>query len=263
MPMLNKTPAAVDVNKKFDSKMLLVGDPGTGKTHFYCTYVGGPIHIYNFDTNTPQTLEKHLKNRNERNEITIDDCTRIDFNKVWNLVQKDQKAGLFEELAKQNGLVAFDSLTALDVECVDYVARINSITNSTIGQKYDGKKGMNQAHWGQHKQWLMRLISETFTFPCAVIYTSHIGEIKTDEGELISRCLSITGGIKSTLAGQFSEVYLFTRVKNDVFLRMSEYQKLTAITRMFSPNKPLKNITLQAIADAYVKGKTSLAAWER
>jgi len=142
-PSFNKT-KLTERKRIFDLKFLLTGNSGSGKTHFTATYTKGPLHYYMFDKGGEKTIEKISKNRTD---ITLDNFSHDDmlFSDFWRTFQEDEKAGLFEWLKEQSGMLVLDSLTNANKKAIHEIEKKSGITPSGIGKKIDMKLGMAPA----------------------------------------------------------------------------------------------------------------------
>mgnify|MGYP001563702530 CR=1 FL=1 len=247
---MSKQPLITNQNK-FDLKILLVGNSGAGKTHFTGTYTKGPIHYYMFDYGGEKTLAKLNQNRPECSPITIDiiNPRRDDYSKFWTMLQKDERAGMFDEFASKNGLIVLpDSLTALDSMILASVAKNNSRDLTS------DKNGMRIQDWGQVIAWVKSLINVINSLPCAVVTTAHLVTETDKEGNVVNRYPSVTGQYKSSIGKDFDEVYYLTTKQKSRMISMGNYDNFQAKSRVFSALK-LSDPTMDIIADAYINNK--------
>jgi len=235
---------------KFDLKFLLVGDSGSGKTHLCATYTAGPVHFYMLDPGGEKTLYKLNKSRPDGAPLTWDELPErtTTWQAFWRTFQKDEKDGLFKELADKNGVVVIDSLSAASDMVVRDVAALNN-------RKLDSQQApMRIQDWGQASQWLKTLISVANDLPCAVIITAHL-YVEKDQtsGDIVARYPMVTGAMRSTLGRFFDEVYLLAPVGSNFNIYFKEFQKFNAKSRHFATRSG-KNLTLDQIAEAYKSG---------
>ena len=249
---MTKTPLTF-TNNKFDLKMLVCGNSGSGKTYFSATY-NGPIHYYMLDKGGEKTLKRFLLSRDH--PITIDDFSKESdkFSAFWKQLQKDEKDGFFNEMAEKEGLIVVDSLTSANMKAISEIAKLSSLPDQKIGRKYDPKAGLKMGHWGQLLNWNMTLISALQELPCAVLVTVHLHIVLGEENEVVARYPSVNGQFRQLLGKDFDEVYLIESVGSSRILYMQEKNKFEAKTREFTAGR-YKNISLNNIYEAYVNGE--------
>ncbi len=250
---MNKTPLISPETNKFDLKILLVGNSGGGKTHLCGTYTKGPIHFYMFDYGGEKTLHKLNKDRPTHSPITVDHIDKREkYDKFWTTVQKDERAGFFDYMAEQNGIVVLpDSITGVDAMIATTVAAKN---NRDLLADPSKKLGMRIQDWGQISTWLKMLVNVVNSLPCAVISTAHLYSETDKDGAVINRYPAITGQYRSKLGVDFDEVYYLTERTKKRMLYMTNYDKFQAKSRVFSANS-IENPTLDMIADAYINNQ--------
>ncbi|MDY6893930.1 MAG: AAA family ATPase [Thermotogota bacterium] len=242
--------------RKFDLKFLLTGNSGSGKTHFTASYDLGPIHYYMFDKGGEKTIEKIMGNRND---ITIDNFSpnSIMFSDFWKQFQEDEKAGLFDWLAENKGLLVIDSLTNANQKAIKEIEKKSNVTPSGIGKAIDMKKGMAPAHWGQLLQWMTTLTSSCQELPCAVAITVHLHVLMNKDQEVVARYPMVNGQFRQILAADFDEAYLLTSKGNKRQIYFTEKLSFEAKSRVFDMDK-IENITMTELVQAYLDGKTSI-----
>lgn len=247
-----KTPLSFE-NRKFDLKIMLSGVPGSGKTHFCGTYTKGPVHFYVFDKGGEKTLEKIVKENKESN-LTIDKLAADSdtFSNIWKLIQKDGRKGFFEEMASQNGLVIFDSLTNLNKKAIEEIKKKADIPIEDIGEKADPKKGMKLHHWGQLFNWMQTFVNMVQGLPCAIIVTSHIRNIMDNEMKLIAREPYVNGQFKDMVLVDFDESYVIEYRGGAQRIYLNERERFPAKTRVFTEPK-FKDCTMDMIYEAYLQ----------
>lgn len=244
----------VNKKRKFDLKFLLTGNSGSGKTHFTATYSSGPIHYYMFDKGGEKTIEKIAS---KRTDITLDNFSsnKQTFSEFWQQFQQDEKDGLFDWLAENNGLLVLDSLTNANLKAIVEIAKKAGVTPSGIGKKLDMKKGMAPPHWGQLLNWMTTLVSTLQELPCAIAVTVHLHTLMNSNQEVVGRYPAVNGQFRQLLACDFDEAYLLTTqgTKRQIFF--TEKLSFEAKSRVFSMPK-VQDITLDQLAKAYLAGKT-------
>ena len=252
-PAFNKTKLS-ERKRIFDLKFLLTGNSGSGKTHFTATYTKGPIHYYMFDKGGEKTIEKISKNRQD---ITIDNFSSSDvlFSDFWHQFQEDEKAGFFNHLNENSGLLVLDSLTNANLKAIYEIAKKAGVTPSGIGKKIDMKLGMAPPHWGQLLNWMTTLVTSLQELPCAVAVTVHLHTLMNSQQEVVARYPSVNGQFRQTLATDFDEAYLLTVQGTKRQIYFTEKLSFEAKSRVFDMPK-VEGITMDQLAAAYIAGKT-------
>jgi len=242
--------------RKFDLKFLLVGNSGSGKTHFTATYEKGPIHYYMMDKGGEKTVEKLMKNRQD---ITIDNFSAndINFSDFWKQFQADGESGFFEYLAENDGLLVLDSLTNANQKAIQEICRKSGITPSGIGKKLDMKLGMAPPHWGQLLNWMNTLVTSLQELPCAVAVTVHLHILMNSNQEVVARYPAVNGQFRQLLGADFDEVYLLTTKGAKRKLFFTEKLGFEAKTRSFDM-AVANDVTLEQLAQAYLTKKTTI-----
>jgi len=241
-----------DIKPKFDLKFLLIGRPGTGKTHFTATYTKGPVHYYMFDPGGEKTVRKCAKELNQPlGRYTIDfmqDPAKITYDDFWKRLQKDERDGFFNQMAEQQGLVVFDSLTKISQLILLDVARKNGRTLTATD------KPMRIQDWGMVTSWQRTLISVIDVLPCAVAVTCHYITETNEDGAVIGEFPSIIGGLRYTLDNNFDEVYRLESVGKNYKFNFRGSSLFGAKSRVISESF-LNNITMDDLYAWYVEGK--------
>jgi hypothetical protein len=240
--------------KVFNLKFLLTGNSGSGKTHFTATYTKGPLHYYMFDRGGEKTVQKLSK---DRKDITLDNFSSSDllFSDFWKQFQEDEKAGMFDWIKENSGLLILDSLTNANRKAIDEITKKAGVTPAGIGKKIDMKLGMAPAHWGQLLNWMQTLISSLQELPCAVAVTVHLHVLMNSNQEVVARYPAVNGQFRQLLAADFDEAYLLTTqgTKRQIFF--TEKLSFEAKSRVFDMPK-VEGITMDDLATAYLAGKT-------
>jgi hypothetical protein len=252
MTKLSDKQALSEQPSKFDLKFLLVGDSGSGKTHLCGTYTRGPLHFYMLDPGGEKTLYKLNKNRAADNQITMDLLPerQTTWATFWRTIQRDEKDGLFDELAEKNGLVVLpDSLSAAS----DMVLRdVASQNNRTLDSQ---SAPLRIQDWGQATQWIKTLISVFNDLPCAAVMTAHLYVEKDQStGDVIARYPMVTGAMRTTIGRFFDEVYLLAPMGKSYQVYFKEFKQFNSKSRHFEA-RSVKNITMDTLAEAYMTGK--------
>ena len=243
--------------RKFDLKFLLTGNSGSGKTHFTATYTSGPLHYYMFDRGGEKTIEKIASNRNDITLDNFSDSSQL-FSDFWKQYQEDEKAGMFDWLAENSGLLVLDSLTNANLKAITEIAKKAGVTPSGIGKRIDMKLGMAPPHWGQLLNWMTTLVASLQELPCAVAVTVHLHTIMNKDQEVVGRYPAVNGQFRQLLACDFDEAYLLTTQGSKRQIFFTEKLSFEAKSRVFSMPK-VEGITLDQLAKAYLAGKTIIA----
>lgn len=250
----NKTPVT-NTHNIFDLKILLEGDSGSGKTHLCGTYTLGPIHFYMFDKGGIVTVKKLMKNRPASSPVTYDDFSskEMTFSKCWDIVIKDEKEGLFDYLAENNGIVIVDSITSANVKAVREIAKLDNRTPPLPGKVVMPKKKFDFVHWTQLESWITGLIEGMQETPCASICTVHLSEHTNDDGAVIARRPAVNGKLQNLISINYDEVYNVVETNGKYVTHFKDFKMVKAGTRAFSCKK-IENLNLTTLAKAYLKG---------
>ncbi len=236
----------------FDLTFLLVGNSGSGKTDFISKYTKGPVHFYMADKGGEKTIIKNL-GKSKRTNISIDIMSgnEFKFSDFWSKFQEDEKIGKFEYLAKNNGILCVDSLTALNAKGIKEILTKDNKLPSGIGRKIDHQKGMNVAHWGQLLNWMQTFVSTLQDLPCAVAITVHLHVLMNKNQEVVARYPSVNGQWRQLLPVDFDECYLLEFKQSTQTIHFKERNKFEAKSRSFSMDKK-KNPNLDKLVTAYL-----------
>ena len=243
-----KTPLTI-TDKVFDLKFCLVGNSGSGKTHFCGAYNGGPIHFYMCDPGGEKTLFR-FKEKIAKGLMTIDrfSLRNNTYTDIWKTIQRDAKDGFFEEMAEKKGLIVLpDSMTTLAMMALTNVAK-----NHGRDLK-DVKNAMRIQDWGVLGQWLKELVAVINDMPCAVAATAHLHTDVVSDGAVLERVPSLPGAIRYSIGLFFDEVYLLETRGDKRTIHFKESNKFQAKSRVFN-EKSAKNIDMNDVAEAYLNG---------
>ena len=244
-------------DRKFNLKMLFVGNSGSGKTDFAASYTAGPTHFYMFDKGGEKTIEKKLNQRKgSSHDISVDIFSSNDhtFSDFWHQYEQDGKDGFFDEMASQNGLVVFDSTTALNMKALTEVKALNSVGKISIGKPLNLKNSMNQPYWGQLLSWISTFMSSVQELPCAVIVTAHLHILMNSNQEVVARYPYVNGQFRQLLPVDFDECYLMESRGSTYKIHFKETNKFEAKSRVFSM-KSSSGKSLDDLAKAYINKK--------
>ena len=259
-PNLLKTPfSAISKRDKFDLKIMLAGGTGSGKTHLCGTYTRGPIHFYMIDKGGEVTLRKLVKDRPEGSPMTVDRLSDSSINllDIWTKIQQDEKDGLFDYLAENNGIAIFDSVTNMAIKGKKEIAKTCGVTPPTIGKRTDKKYKFSFHHWDQIESWLSTVVGMIQDLPCAAIATIHLMTMTDKEGAVICRKPLLQGSMRDKIDIDFTEVYLCDTKKGKHQIYMQKKGKFDAKSKAFSCYR-LENITMDYLADSYLNGVVEL-----
>lgn len=244
-------------NKKFDLKFFLVGNSGSGKTHFCGTYTKGPIHFYMLDRGGEKSLYKLIDKRDKSlPPITIDVISNRTnkYSDFWKILQNDAKDGFFDHMAEQNGLVVLpDSLTTANIMAKKEIASIAEVDLLEIGVERNMRKVMSPPLWGQLLGWMQELIGTTQELPCATATTVHLFTEFDKDGAILKRVPAVNGQFRQLVGINFDEIYLLEVKGAKYNLYFKDHSYFEAKSRVFT-GKKLTSPTMDIIHDAYLSG---------
>lgn len=239
----------------FNLTFLLVGNSGAGKTDFVSKYTKGPVHFYMADKGGEKTISKIIRKTGQTNiSVDVMSDNSFKFSDFWNKFQEDEKAGKFNYLAENNGILCVDSLTAMNQKGIKEILQKDSKTPSGIGKKIDNKLGMDMAHWGQLLNWMQTFIAALQDLPCAVVITVHLHVLMNKNQEVIARYPSVNGQWRQLLPVDFDECYLLEFKGAEQVLYFKERNKFEAKSRSFSMDKK-KDPKMDDLVTAYLAKK--------
>ena len=177
------------------------------------------------------------------------------FSDFWKTFQEDEKAGFFEYLKENSGMLVLDSLTNANQRAIMEISKKANITPAGIGKPIDMKKGMAPPHWGQLLNWMTTMVTALQELPCAVAVTVHLHTLMNSEQEVVARYPSVNGQFRQTLATDFDEAYLLTTQGAKRQIYFTEKLSFEAKSRVFDMPK-VEGITMDQLVTAYLAGKT-------
>jgi len=244
-------------NKKFNLNFFLVGNSGSGKTHLAGTYSLGPTHFYMFDKGGENTLDKLIQKKTSKLSLDLLSSDDLSFSDIWTSLQKDQRDGFFDQMAEENGLIVFDSLTSVNQKAIKEIMYLNKRTGNKIGKPGDDKKNMRIQDWGQLLQWMTQFVGIIQELPCATITTVHLHTLTDKDNAVVARYPSVNGQFRQIVGVNYDETYLLEVRGENHILHFKERFKFEAKSRVFA-SKEVRNYTMDDLANAYMKGITDL-----
>jgi len=217
----------------FNLNFLFVGSSGTGKTDFAARYTKGPVHFYMFDKGGTSTIKKISQEKKTQN-ISLDlfNHSSIKFSEFWDNFQQDERDGLFDQLAEQNGILIIDSITKLNI-----IAKREISLKSLKGLPMIGKKGKAAkwtfAEWEELRGWMQTFMNCIQDLPCATVTTVHLVNETDASGAVIGKSLTLNGAFREAIKIDFDEMYLFERKGNNFSVCMQNKANFTARSNSF------------------------------
>jgi hypothetical protein len=182
----------------FDLKMLIYGEPKTGKSHFCGTYTKGPVYVYTFDEGGAKTYRKMPHS----DKIMVAQYMEPDRNKAasWKDFIKDLqqagKDGFFEQAQADNALVVFESTTTM----ADAIMRLVIYKNhKSIFDADSIPHQATQPQWGSGVRIMQEFINTVTTLPCAVAVTAHT---RTEKDEVSGKLIGFPTTVGKTYGPQ-------------------------------------------------------------
>lgn len=179
MPSLSEHPSASV------TKLLLVGDSGTGKTGSLASLAEAGYNLRILDFDNGLDILRHLCSPEALAKIEYETCTDIYSSKSGKPVVTKAEAwaramklldSWHEGVVKWSAddILVIDSLTLLGRAVMNYVMYLNG----KIGQRPQIQ------HWGEAMDLLESLLAQLYSdaVKCNVIITSHISYVESDDG---------------------------------------------------------------------------------
>ena len=211
-------------------RILILGEPGDGKSWFACTG-RKPILMYVFDGR-----ENSISGKVDITVKTLNDADDLQPT-AWATLESDVNTLVY--LSKQNKLgfktIVLDPLTYLLEAARNQMMKdiANTSRSGKIGiETYKISQGWDSINFIQ--AMVMRLLDKLFSLDCDIIMTAHVGKEKAKD--YTEKNPTFTGRI--TITPQNMQI-LFARF-NDRFLMKPEYKVLTKSDYSFSAVTSLK-----------------------
>lgn len=173
-----------------NTKIMLLGDYGAGKSHFASTFPG-PIYVFDFDG--------HIMGYRHRDDVYYDQFQLsylgwVKFEKVLLQVKKATEAGEY-------ATIVVDSMTSMTDIAMERALQL------------DPKRGPDEGPmWNVHYQIVKNLMEaklhKILSFDCNVIFNGH-WKLQYDQktGAIIGADPMLTGQLAVKIPGYFDEVY--------------------------------------------------------
>lgn len=202
------------------SKLLILGDPGEGKTVFSCSFPG-PILLLDFDGKADSAAMFYKQDKERLNFIEVKDysssLSNDPINELNMLIDKElipqQKAGKLEYKT-----IIIDSITTFSAAVLQHIVN----TNPGI-KRNPTKQGVQPGlqDYGILKREFKKLIPGLLSLDCNIIMTGHYSVNKDDLTGEISRQPLMDGAFAQQLPVYFKEVW---RLYTDKGKRMAQTQ---------------------------------------
>ena len=177
-------------------KVLLMGEPGTGKTSLLRT-CPAPVVCFMFDPGGEKVLREEIR----QGRVIPKIFSREDYKKptVWESFDKEFHRLLNGGFFNHVGTVAIDSLTSLSDFIMSYILY--------KGGRPGGVPNRNTDYMPV-KSAIQNLRSELLGLPCHVIMTAHPGIEKDDVSGRVSSHPMVVGDLKEKLTIAFDECWI-------------------------------------------------------
>lgn len=195
-----------DIKTEGNVKVLLIGQPGAGKTCFAASFPG-PILFMDFDNKVDSAalfyrdkpeLLKQVEVRQLSNAFNADPIA--EFNKI-----------VANELvpAQRNNTLKYKTIVLDSISAFSHAALMHILTTNP------GIKGVitaqgkmtDQTHYGVLLREFKRLIPGLLTLPCNIVMCAHIDTYKDQTTGVIIREASMDGSYSQKLPQAFKEVW--------------------------------------------------------
>ncbi len=195
-----------EIKTEGNTKVLLIGPPGAGKTCFAASFPG-PVLYLDFDNkvdsaalfyrNRPELL-KGVEVRQLSSELNIDPIA--EFNKlIANELVPQQKAG-----AMKYKTIVLDSISSFSHAALMHILQTNPGIKGVITAQ---GKMTDQTHYGVLLREFKRLIPGLLTLPCNIVMCAHVDTYKDPSTGTIIREAAMDGSYSQKLPQVFKECW--------------------------------------------------------
>jgi len=198
-------PSLAEIKTEGNTKVLLIGAPGAGKTCFAASFPG-PILFLDFDNkvdsaalfyrNKPELLA-NVEVRQLSGSFVADPMAA--FNKLVNdeLIPQ-QRSGTMKWKT-----IVLDSISAFSHAALMHILQTNPGIKGVVTAQ---GKMTDQTHYGVLLREFKRLIPGLLTLPCNIVMCAHVDTYKSDTGQII-REASMDGSYSQKLPQAFKECW--------------------------------------------------------
>ena len=212
-------PKLSEIKTEDNFKLLIMGEPGEGKTVLACSFPG-PTLLLDFDGKADSAAQFY-KGQDLVNNIEVEElaATLVDdpIERLNHLVDKvlipQQRAGKMEYKT-----IILDSITTFSRAALKHIVKTNP-SIKRVSSTQGLQPGMQD--YGILRRVFAELIPGILSLPCNVIMTAHIDAKKDDLTGEISRGPVMDGSFSQELAIYFKEVWVLSTDKGK---RMAQTQ---------------------------------------
>ena len=206
------------------AKIFLLGDYGTGKSHFAST-CPTPGFVFDFD----QRIQSYRGKNFDYETFKPSGQEWVRFEKVFNTVKADVKAGKYLT-------VVWDSVTASQDLAMERALQLDPKRSAEGGPIWN-------VHFQIVKNLLAPKLNQLLTFPCNIVVNGHWAmKLDSKTGDILSIDPLLVGQLSEKIPGYFDEVYAsFTRPGGKFVLRTTAYGMYKARSTMSGPLHLLPN----------------------
>lgn len=186
-------------------KVLVFGEPGSGKTVFACGFPG-PILLLDFDNKASSAARFYAKDTERLKQINVENMSATftedpiaAFSKLVSKLAEEQKTGKYTYKT-----LVLDSITTFSMACLNHIIKTNpgiNRTKSTQGTQ------PSQQDYGILSREFQRIIPGLLTLDMNIVMTGHISVEKDDLTGELSRGVLMDGKFGAKLPIFFEEVY--------------------------------------------------------
>lgn len=196
-----------EIKTEGNQKLLLMGNPGVGKTVFAASFPG-PVLLLDFDSKADSAALFYRDKPELLDQVTVEE---LGSSLIANPIVELNRI-LTEELIPQQragqmkyGTIILDSITTFSRATLEHIIK----TNPGIKRNHT-KQGVmpGMQDYGILRREFAKLIPGILSLPCNVIMTAHISTTKDGITEEIVRGPVMDGSFSQELAVYFKEVWV-------------------------------------------------------